>query len=100
MMRGALEKVRGVVGSGLVRLGLRLLGYEASQQVPGALSADDDDFDDPLPPNTPIVVLSEEAKGMIVDGIPVAPITAVVEEEPLKGSAAERIRAARREMGR
>jgi len=98
-MGGLLERSRKLVGAGLVRLGLAVLGYKDAA-VDDPSRDGDDDADDGLPPNVAPAILSDVARSMIADGNPgwVAPKNESA--PPLAGSLADRQRTARREMGR
>jgi hypothetical protein len=105
---GDLANLRVVVGTGLVRLGLRILGHRPDESKSGGIDTpafggdlDDEPEDDGgLPPNVQTAVLSDVARAMIADGTPVWTPPREEELPPPVGSLADRLRTARREMGR
>ena len=105
---GALANIRVAVGTGLVRLGLRILGHRPDESKSGGIDTpafaidleDEPEDDGELPPNVQTVVLSDVARAMLADGSPVWTPPREEEPPPPVGSLADRLRTARREMGR
>lgn len=89
-----LKDLKEWLGTNAVSIGLRLLG---SSSPPPPLEEEDIDNDEPVP--WPPVTMSLEAKRMVKEGMEAQPNFPLrSEEEPLNGSARERILKARARM--
>lgn len=81
-----LARARVLVGTLLVRAGVRMLGVDTENRF----SVDEDDPDEPLPAGTPTVRLSPTAARMVVEGARRESRDDEQQAAPLRGSLRER----------
>lgn len=96
----ATEHFRTWLGDGLISIGLKLVGARVEEtKMATTHASEDEDDEDAAPAHS--VTITENARRMIAEGMPVPPSIQVRKEEPLRGSAADRIAKSRAkyEMG-